>query len=154
MKVIVATNQSDGYSYVVGVWNAADYTADEVEELILADDPEAEFGDHCIEISIEEVSSKNYSPHKSEVFEYTERDILQMTNQHFNIKADSIVALEELSNQVWVVEIYAEDEDPGEFLHLVRGQMDVRVYRFRDALNKMCFDGVLQAGTYNIDCTW
>ncbi|MGL5580786.1 MAG: hypothetical protein ACRDCE_07460 [Cetobacterium sp.] len=60
MKVIVATNSSDGYTYVIGVWDASKYSSEDVQNSITEDYKEnhgyePEFGDHAIEISCEEV---------------------------------------------------------------------------------------------------
>ncbi len=86
------------------------------------------------------------------VFKVSEAEILALINAHFNIKADSIVATEELGNEDWVVDVSPYNFDCSDFIDWDRS--DIQKYCVREALSRMCHDGVLEAGEYVIDCTW
>lgn len=86
------------------------------------------------------------------VFKASEEEILELVNKHFGTNADSIVALEELGNEFWVVNVSPYEHDLTDFINLKN--KDIEKYCIRDALDRMCFDGVLEAGEYIIDCTW
>ena len=89
---------------------------------------------------------------KTFVIETDEHEILDLINKHFGIAEDSIVAVEELGNEVWVVDVSPHPFELDDFI--VKYKMSIKKYYFREALARLCYDGVIEEGTYNIDCTW
>jgi hypothetical protein len=88
---------------------------------------------------------------KTTVILATEREILEIINEHFGCTEDSIVALEELGNEVWCVSVKEEmlfDEDLNSILG---GDYQFKV---TDMLDILCSAGKLESGEYQIDCTW
>lgn len=89
------------------------------------------------------------------VFKTNENEILEMINKHFCTEMDSIVADQELGNQVWVVHIdktLNDEQDEEEIAKFIAGQYIP--YMVPRLLNRMCKDGILEEGEYTIDCTW
>jgi len=86
------------------------------------------------------------------IVEASEEEILDIIRANGFPQVDSLVALEELGNQVWVVDVQVENcsYELNEFVRSSKWP----IYRGRAILNHLCYLGKLQAGTYNIDCTW
>ena len=86
------------------------------------------------------------------IVEASEDEIISIIRSNGFPQFDSIVAIEELGNQVWVVKVQAENcsDELSEFI----GSSKQPMYCGRSILNHLCYLGKLQAGTYNIDCTW
>lgn len=82
--------------------------------------------------------------------EATEDEILAILNKEFGTSEDSIVALEELGNQVWVISVDSRNSPEEYFIK------DGKIKNFytSDALDELCHRGVIKAGKYSIDCTW
>lgn len=93
---------------------------------------------------------------KAVVIKASEQEILDIINEHFGTDEDSIVALEELGNQDWVVDVRAIEDDPDYFLAISKrtGKPYIKNYYVGEVLNHLCFLGKLEAGEYVIDCTW
>lgn len=90
---------------------------------------------------------------KKLIIEATEREILSIINKHFPAYDDSIVAIEELGNQKWNVDVKPlEVEKEHEILNSPK-PIDF-MFNTSDILNHLCFLGELEEGSYIIDCTW
>lgn len=76
----------------------------------------------------------------------TEAELLLLINNYIDPEFESIVADEELGNQVWVVTVYDEPMD--------KDTLNEPYYKTRDYLNELCHQGHIPAGEYNVDCTW
>jgi hypothetical protein len=87
---------------------------------------------------------------KTTIIQATEREILEIINEHFGCNEDSIVALEELGNEVWCVTL---KDDMVDTMHLEATEPDYQ-FRVNDMLDVICSAGKLEAGEYEIDCTW
>lgn len=89
------------------------------------------------------------------VIEATELEILALINKHCNVNEDSIVALEELGNEDWVVNVsparFGLEDD---FLTTRDGEQCLKQFHVRNALDYLCSLGHLEEGDYIIDCTW
>ena len=81
----------------------------------------------------------------------TEREILDIINDHFGLEEDSIVALEELANQVWCVNVRASDADEDDMERILAGNAQFMV---NSMLDQLALVGKLEDGNYQIDCTW
>ena len=81
----------------------------------------------------------------------TEREILDIINDHFGLEEDSIVALEELANQVWCVNVRASDADENDMERILAGNAQFMV---NSMLDQLALVGKLEDGNYQIDCTW
>lgn len=92
---------------------------------------------------------------KITVIEASEQEILDIINEYFGINEDSIVALEELGNQVWCVRVgpVSEFDKKQGYVSdvLTNGNYQYNVGVMLDIL---CDAGKLEAGDYQIDCTW
>lgn len=89
------------------------------------------------------------------VFEATEEEMTNLMNKHFNTDEEGFVALEELGNQKWVINVNPENLELSNFLeHDKNNKLRVKISHAQEALRKMCFDKVLEPGKYIIDCTW
>ena len=89
---------------------------------------------------------------KKVVIKATEEEILELVNKHFGINEDSIVATEELGNEDWVVDVSPYEFDLTDFIDW--DKKAIKKYCMREALHRMCDEGILEAGEYIIDCTW
>lgn len=93
------------------------------------------------------------------VISCTEREIIKLINDNFPaLKYDSIVAMEELSNQVWCTSVSNELDDSEEFNELLD---EKNINSFTNCqwhtnviLDKLCSMDLLEEGDYEIDCTW
>ena len=92
---------------------------------------------------------------KITVIKASEQEILDLINQHYGTNEDSIVALEELSNQEWNVSVSRDgtSEYPVRY-NRISGKPEIEQYMVRNALDILCYVGLLEAGDYIIDCTW
>jgi hypothetical protein len=88
------------------------------------------------------------------VVKATEQEIIELINQRFGVDFDSIVAMEELGNQDWVVTVERAHQDEVVELNRVLMEEESLMYRTGDFLNILCLEGRLPAGDYIIDCTW
>ena len=92
---------------------------------------------------------------KSVMFECKEQEILDLINENIAVVGvDSLVALEELGNQVWCVKVAEADEEEVQELTELVEEEEWPLFQGRLLLNYLCKIGILEAGTYNIDCTW
>lgn len=92
---------------------------------------------------------------KSVMFKCEEQEILDLINENIAVVGvDSLVALEELGNQVWCVKVTEADEGEVQDLTELVDSGKYPMYGGRLMLNYLCKIGILEAGTYNIDCTW
>lgn len=91
---------------------------------------------------------------KTTVFECKEEEIISMIQKSLFPEVDSLVALEELGNQVWVVDVEPADSWDVEQItaHVENGTYPQ--FLGLPILNYLCKVGYLEAGKYNIDCTW
>jgi len=89
---------------------------------------------------------------KVTVIKTDENEILKLLQEHFDERIDSIVALEELDNQVWCVDV----EPATEMDELFVDEINRGDYQFKTSvmLNILCSKGLLEAGDYEIDCRW
>lgn len=90
---------------------------------------------------------------KLTVIKISEREILDLINECLDLGEESIVELEELGNQDWVVQVSPRCIDEYS-IHVVDCKRKLHNWRTRDALNHLCWLGILEAGEYVIDCTW
>lgn len=89
------------------------------------------------------------------IIKATEQEILDLINEHCAVDEESIVALEELGNQDWVVDVSPECfDDEMDYIVIRNGKRCLRNFCVREALNHLCNFGHLEAGEYIIDCTW
>ena len=88
---------------------------------------------------------------KITVIQASEREILEIINNHFGLEEDSIVALEELDNQVWCVNVRASDADEDDLERILGGNAQFMV---SSMLDQLALVGKLEDGAYQIDCTW
>lgn len=86
------------------------------------------------------------------IIKATEEEIINLINQRYCTNEEGIVALEQLDNQKWVINVYCINETLGSIL--TPDQKSIQMFGVRAALNKLCFEGALEAGEYVIDCTW
>lgn len=83
---------------------------------------------------------------ETKVFKCQEQEVLDIIQSNFSEDYNSIVALEEIGNQILVVEVGGRvDRTPS--------RTDLK-YNLVEILNFLCEQGDLEPGTYNIDCTW
>lgn len=89
---------------------------------------------------------------KSTVIKASEDEILKLLQKRFDKRLDSIVALEELGNEIWCVEV----EPVTEMDELLVEEVYRGDYQFKTTvmLNILCSEGLLEAGDYEIDCRW
>jgi phenylpyruvate tautomerase PptA (4-oxalocrotonate tautomerase family) len=80
-----------------------------------------------------------------------EQEILDIINDHFGLEDDSIVALEELDNQVWCVNVRSSDADEDGRERILKGNFQFMV---SSMLDQLALAGKLEDGNYQIDCTW
>lgn len=92
---------------------------------------------------------------KITVIKASEQEILDLINKHFGTNEDSIVALEELGNQEWHVSVSRDEtaEYPARN-YGKSGKAEIKQYCVSDALDILCYVGLLEEGDYIIDCTW
>jgi hypothetical protein len=75
----------------------------------------------------------------------SEAELVALIEANLDEDFDSIVAEEEIGNQVWVVEVTLEPLNIDDLDSL---------YKTRPYLNELCHQGIIPAGTYMVDCTW
>lgn len=92
---------------------------------------------------------------KKEFFSCDEQDICKLIQEELGITCyDSIVAYEELGNQVLRVNVSLADKyDLGVFNEMVLNSESPK-YKLGSLLSILCTNGHLEAGEYVIDCTW
>jgi hypothetical protein len=88
------------------------------------------------------------------VVKATEQEIIELIDQRFGVDFESIVAREELGNQVWVTQVERANKDEVAELTRVIMEEECLMYRTGDFLNILCLEGRIPAGEYLIDCTW
>ncbi len=87
-----------------------------------------------------------------EVICFSENKIIEIINEHYpELKFDSIVAAEELGNQIWSTTV-SKEEDTFEFDDILIDK-DYQ-WKTNVILDQLCNIGVLKEGDYEIDCTW
>ena len=92
---------------------------------------------------------------KTVTIKASEDEILKLINDHFGTSEDSIVALEELGNQYWYVNVDSYDKSANPIRYdRYTGSKVIEKYLVRDALSILCKEGILEKGEYIIDCTW
>jgi len=89
---------------------------------------------------------------KFTVIKASEQEIVKLLQERFDSRLDSIVALEEIDNQVWCVDV----EPVTEMDELFVDEINRGDYQFKTSvmLNILCSEGLLEAGDYEIDCRW
>jgi hypothetical protein len=88
------------------------------------------------------------------VVKATEQEIVDLINERFGVTFESIVAMEEIGNQVWVTKVERAHLDEVVELNRVIMEEECLMYRTTDFLNILCLEGRLPTGEYLIDCTW
>jgi hypothetical protein len=92
---------------------------------------------------------------KRTVFDCDESEILKLINNNIAVQGvDSLVALEELGNQVWCVGVTEATESEVEEIEKFVDSGEYPRYLGVVMLNYLCKIGVLESGIYNIDCRW
>lgn len=97
---------------------------------------------------------------KVTAFKASEQEILDIINNHFGRSFDSIVALEELGNQVYVVDVrpvayYMQSQADEITEKLEQNKSDSEFMFMVDTmLDMICDAGKLEPGSYLIDCRW
>lgn len=90
---------------------------------------------------------------KSTVIEVSEQELTDIINKHYGTDLEGFVAMEELSNEVITRNVspckWEDEEDIAEFK-----RKSFQHYILTDLLEDLCFEGVIEEGTYLIDCTW
>jgi hypothetical protein len=81
-----------------------------------------------------------------------ESEIIALINIYFpELQYDSIVAMEELGNQVWCTSA-SKDDDNFEFDEILKSKECQ--WHTNVILDKLCSIGAIKEGDYEIDCTW
>lgn len=91
---------------------------------------------------------------KEVVITCDESDILQVIIDHFGRDLGSLVADQELGNQVWVTGVqkdtkFVDWDRVTDWIATGKG-----TYLAGDLMDILCSKGVLEEGEYQIDCTW
>lgn len=92
---------------------------------------------------------------KETVIKCTEKELLQIINDYFSTDLDSIVAMEELSNGFSIIEVKAKpfSESDQEAVDQFK-ETSFAPFILNTLLNHLCWEKVIEAGTYQIDHTW
>ena len=90
---------------------------------------------------------------KKEVYTAREDYLCELISEHYGISFDSIVAEEELGNEVWCTHVMCGDWMDKETVDgaITSGNF---IYTTGCFLNCLCAAGKIPAGDYEIDCTW
>lgn len=89
---------------------------------------------------------------KTLVIEATEEEIVSIIRDNFHQDYDSIVALEELGNEVAVYEVTPDIALGIQDMH---GQENPSLkYKLNEILNALAEMGAIEPGQYLIDCRW
>lgn len=90
---------------------------------------------------------------KSTVIEVSEQELTDIINKHYGTDLEGFVAMEKLSNAVITRNVspykWEDEEGIAEFK-----RKSFQHYILTDLLDDLCFEGVIEEGTYLIDCTW
>jgi hypothetical protein len=85
----------------------------------------------------------------------TEQEIVELINKRFEKAGyDSIVAMEEIGNQDWVVDVFPAGDTDMRQTNEDYSNGESMQFRTSELLNVLCLEKVIPAGEYLIDCTW
>jgi hypothetical protein len=91
---------------------------------------------------------------KQTIISASEREIIDLIQEHIREDYDSIVAVEELGNQSWTVSVSIPDEYTSNEVKDIKENNGSYMWQTSSILDVLCGMGHLEAGDYVIDCTW